>query len=149
MKTTFHSKMLRVVLGCALTAIATVSTTIASAQSQVVQAKIPFAFHYGSQRMPAGMYQLEIQSSGHVILLRGRSASGFLLANPETTTSAAGTGKLVFNRYGDQYFLSEIWPKGSATGERCVKTRQEKETELAQNAASPLTHEVALNQPSR
>lgn len=149
MKTTLHSKMLRVVLGCALMAIATVSTTIAYAQSHVVQAKIPFAFHYGSQRMAAGIYQLEIQSSGHVILLRGRSASGFVLANPETATRATGTGKLVFNRYGDQYFLHEIWPNGSAIGERCVKTRQEKEAELAQNAMSPVTHEVALSRTSR
>jgi hypothetical protein len=37
--------------------------------------------------------------------------------------------KLVFNHYGDQYFLSEIWVEGKSVGQRLPKTRREVEME--------------------
>ena len=36
-------------------------------------------------------------------------------------------GKLVFNRYGDQYFLSKIWAPSSDTGRELPKSRLERE----------------------
>ena len=120
----------------------------AFAQSHLMQANVPFAFHYGSQRMPAGVYRVEIESS-HVILLRGQSRSGFIMTNPETSATPASLGKIVFNRYGDQYYLSEVWPQGSDTGQRCVKSRQEKEAELAANGKGAATRELALNNVPR
>jgi hypothetical protein len=36
-------------------------------------------------------------------------------------------GSLVFHRYGDEYFLSEIWPAGSSTGRGLPKSRAERE----------------------
>jgi hypothetical protein len=120
----------------------------AQAQDYVMQATVPFAFHNGSARLPAGVYRVEIESE-HVILLRGQSRSGFIMANPASATSPTSLGKLVFIRYGDQYYLSEIWPQGSESGERCVKTRQEKEAKLAANRIQPTTRELALNNVSR
>ena len=38
-------------------------------------------------------------------------------------------GKLVFHRYGDQYFLSEVWPAGATTGRVIAKSRAESELE--------------------
>ena len=40
-------------------------------------------------------------------------------------------GKLIFNRYGDNYFLSQVWPPG-VTGRGIAKSNREKE--LASNA---------------
>jgi hypothetical protein len=37
----------------------------------------------------------------------------------------ATTGKLIFNRYGKQYFLSELWMQGEITGSQLTKTAQE------------------------
>jgi len=41
--------------------------------------------------------------------------------------------KLVFTRYGDQYFLSEIWMAGTTVGQKLPKSRRERELEIAQN----------------
>jgi hypothetical protein len=37
------------------------------------------------------------------------------------------TGKLVFHRYGNEYFLSEVWTPGDEWGHRLSKTRRERE----------------------
>jgi hypothetical protein len=112
-----------------------------------MQVNVPFAFHNGSQLMPPGIYRVEIQSS-HLILLRGQSRSGFVMTNPETTRTITGPGKVIFNRYGSQYYLSEFWPQGSETWQRSVKSKQEKEVEqgeLAENHSNVGTRVLALN----
>lgn len=148
MNTVSISKLRGAVLTCAVAATAALYASHAFAQEDAMQVKVPFAFHSGSQQMPAGVYTVEIQSN-QLVLLRGRSKSGYLMTNPEETRTPSGTGKLIFHRYGEQYFLSEIWTRESRTGQRAVKTRQEKEAELAQNWTSPVTRELALNQLPR
>ncbi len=147
MKTASISNLRSAMLACALAAAALGPASLAFAQSQVMQVNVPFAFHNGSQLLPAGIYRVEIQSN-HVILLRGQSRSGFVMTNPETTSKVNGPGKVIFNRYGSQYYVSEFWPQGSETGQRSVKSRQEKEAEqgeLAENHSSVATRVLALN----
>jgi hypothetical protein len=146
MKRLSIAKFRTALLACTLAATAMASH--AYAQSNVMQVNVPFAFHNGSQRLPAGIYRVEIQSN-HVVLLQGQSRSGFAMVNPAITTASTSVGKIVFNRYADQYYLSEIWPQGSETGQRCVKTRQEKEAELAANRMDKSTRELALSNVSR
>lgn len=151
MSTVSISKLRSALLACALAATAVASTSHAFAQGQAMQVNVPFAFHNGSQLMPAGIYRVEIQSS-HLILLRGQSRSGFVMTNPQTTRTITGPGKVIFNRYGSQYYVSEFWPQGSETGQRSVKSRQEKEAEqeeLAENHANAATRVLALNQLPR
>src|SRR5690348_18290323 len=93
-------------LACVVAATALASASHAFAQSQVMQVNVPFAFHNGSQNLPAGIYRVEIESD-HLILLRGASRSGFVMTNPETASKVNGSGRVVFNRYGSQYYLSE------------------------------------------
>jgi hypothetical protein len=147
MSTVSTSKLRSALLACTLAATALASASHAFAQGQIMQVNVPFAFHNGSQHMPAGIYRVEMQSN-NVILLRGQSLSGFVITNPEITRTVTGSGKVIFNRYGSQYYLSEVWPQGSETGQRCIKSRQEKETEraeLAENRKSPITRVLALN----
>jgi hypothetical protein len=146
MKPASNLKLRSALLACTFAATAFVSH--AFAQGQAMQVNVPFAFHNGSQHLPAGVYRVEVESN-HVILLRGQSRSGFAITNPAITNTASSTGKVIFTRYGDQYYLSEVWPGGSETGEQCVKSRQEKEAQLAQNWAGPITRELALNKLPR
>jgi hypothetical protein len=43
---------------------------------------------------------------------------------------------LVFNRHGDQYFLSQIWEAGDSAGRELMTSREERqlERELAKSA---------------
>lgn len=146
MKPTSISQVRSALLVCTLAATALASH--AYAQGPAMQVNVPFAFHNGSQHLPAGVYRVEIEDS-HVILLRGRSGSGFVMTNPEIATASTSKGKIIFNRYGDQYYLSEVWPQGRDTGQRCAKSRQEKEAELAVNKLAPTTRQLALNNVPR
>jgi hypothetical protein len=147
MNTASILKLRSALLACTLAATALASTSQTFAQGQAMQVNVPFAFHNGSQLLPAGIYRVEIQSS-HLILLQGQSRSGFVITNPETTRKITGPGKVIFNRYGSQYYVSEFWPQGSETGQRSVKSSQEKQAEhgeLAENRSSVATRVLALN----
>jgi hypothetical protein len=50
--------------------------------------------------------------------------------------------KLVFNRYGDQYFLSKIWTRSSLTGRGLTKSRLEREV-AAHSGVKPAATAVA------
>jgi len=77
------------------------------AQSHSVQANVPFDFTVGGKMLPSGTYVITSETS-NVIVIRNRETNAAALS----TTYGAGDRKkdreLVFNRYGDQYFLSEI-----------------------------------------
>lgn len=104
----------------------------ASAQSRL-EANVPFEFQVGKKTMPAGMYDVETDLVSGIVSLRGRSNRRTAM----TTSFAAGGGertaresKLVFNRYGDSYFLSQIWRSSSTTGRQLPVSRFE--TDIAE-----------------
>jgi hypothetical protein len=144
MNTISTSKLRTSLLACALGAVAMVSTSQAFAQGGEMRVNVPFAFNNGSQVMPAGVYKVSIQSQ-HVIMLSGYSRSGFVTANPESGRAAA-KGKLIFQRYGNEYFLREVWPAESNTGEKCTKSKLEREVEIAARKSDQSGSQLALNQ---
>jgi hypothetical protein len=147
MNTTSTSKLRTYLLACTLGVIAATSASYGFAQDTEMRVNVPFAFHNGSQNMPAGVYTVKIESE-HLILLRGYSRSGFVTANPEIGKPSA-KGKLVFQRYGDQYFLRDVWPANSQTGQKCTKSKLEREVEIAQSKAAQPGTELAINQQPR
>jgi len=78
-----------------------------SAQT-IAKATVPFDFTVGQTRMPAGTY--EISPLSHAIYIRdSKTAKGVLsLFNSEEPSRGDSTPKLVFHRYGDKYFLSQV-----------------------------------------
>jgi hypothetical protein len=52
---------------------------------------------------------------------------------------------MVFNRYGDKYYLRQIWTAGDKVGVECQKSRAEKESLRAENTQAPSSIELALN----
>jgi hypothetical protein len=78
------------------------------AQDRALRATVPFDFTVGSKLFPSGTYTIESKSP-HLIAIENREkgVSSFSTALPDSKKSGDG-GKLVFHKYGDQYFLSEI-----------------------------------------
>ncbi len=50
--------------------------------------------------------------------------------------------KLVFNRYGDRYFLSQVWTEGNSQGRQLLMSDREKE--IAQTAKFETQGQVTL-----
>jgi hypothetical protein len=96
-----------------LTAAALVVTSFAStgailAQDRQLQATIPFNFAAGRQVLPAGQYRIAYQQS-NVIRIESADGKKAILALVQTDEGGkSDSNKLVFYRYGDQYFLHQI-----------------------------------------
>ncbi len=123
-----------------------VSTQVASAQSSTMaEVTIPFAFQASTQVLPAGTYRV-VSQSDHLIRIQGHGSTGaFLMTHDATKATAPDHGSLVFDRYGDKYYLRQIWTAGDRNGLECPKSRAEKESQVAQNMQAPSTVELALN----
>jgi len=109
-----------------------------SAQAQSLQYKltvdIPFDFQVANQKLPAGKYSVgRAQETSGDTVLQIRSIDGQSTTNrfsiPIVTFNLKNRGELIFHRYGDQYFLSEVWPAGGGTGRAFLKTRTERDLE--------------------
>lgn len=104
---------------------------VVSAQAQgsrTEYATIPFDFNAGGKELPAGTYQVTRISDGNAVSVRSmdNAVSVFKLTNHLTQIEPANESKLVFHRYGNQYFLSEVWIAGRSIGQEIRKTDQEK-----------------------
>jgi hypothetical protein len=113
----------------------------AIAQTIHVRGDIPFNFVVGSKTYPAGTYELgSIDSTNSKTLLlktRDGSASAMINSNAAEILTPANKTKLVFNRYGNQYFLSQIWVNGETRGHQLPKSNREQEVakDMALNLA--------------
>jgi hypothetical protein len=98
------------------------------AQNTTVRASIPFYFQIGKTRMPAGDYQFRHEHGWLAV----QDQSGSHLAAVITTVvdhpaTPANEAVLQFNRYGQVYFLANIWKGDSDRGRSLPKSAQERE----------------------
>jgi len=101
-----------------------------------LRAKIPFNFVVGSQHLPAGDYSVKPMSQVAVLVQSKDSrSSAVVLTTVVQAKKTQEIGKLVFNQYGNQYFLSQIWTPAADTGRELLKSRIERE--IANKISSP------------
>ena len=61
---------------------------------------------------------------------------------PAVASEPKTESKLIFNRYGDRYFLSQVWTAGNSSGRQLLKSDREKE--MAQVAKNETKGQVTL-----
>ena len=140
------------ILGSSLIASALAIGSLVSTQvrfcpeyDNMAEVTIPFAFQASTQVLPAGTYRI-VSESDHLIRIQGHGSTGaFLMTHDATKAAAPDHSSLVFDRYGDKYYLRQIWTAGERNGLECPKSRAEKESQVAQNMQAPSTVELALN----
>src|SRR6266403_5767222 len=119
----------------ALCLLAVGGGVVANAQVDTVpaiEANIPFAFAVGDTTLTAGKYEIKTLDDESANVLELRSVNGqpsvvFATEDAQTRSDqAVNKTELVFNKVGNQYFLSQIWVAGSAAGNEVPKSRMEK-----------------------
>jgi hypothetical protein len=110
-----------------------------------IKADVPFAFSVEQNAMEAGQYS--ITATDHVLLIRNDSTnkSVMLMAQTEESAKPQGT-RLVFHKYGNSYFLAEIWHatgQAGASGIQLPASKAEQETRAA-NASAPQEVIIAM-----
>ena len=129
-------------------AVAALAVSVAaplSAQSVRVIANIPFEFSVGNSTLPAGEYTVLPASTPYVIRIRNEETNAGLLTATNglmsMVHSQASAARLIFNRYGDHYVLSQIWG-GYGSGVELPKSRTERE--LAKTASTNRVEILAM-----
>jgi len=132
----------------ALLLIAAVGAVTAPAQSSTkLEANIPFDFIIGNKTLPAGMYEVSspVPNQPSVRMLSSaetREAAVALTVTTEPKTNR-GANKLVFHRYGDRYFLAEIWGEDGKIAQALRKSKLERE--MSASIGTPSVILVAVN----
>jgi hypothetical protein len=126
----------------------TLAMASAIAQSPTgAQVTIPFDFSAGKATLKAGTYIVK-RGSGNSLQIRNADGTQTVLVNAPLTIGSrdykAGE-RLVFNRYGDQYFLSQVWMTVDQ-GRQLMPTKAETAAarELARRSVTPQRVEVAV-----
>jgi len=103
------------------------NATGAYAQSYAT-ANVPFAFSLGAAQLPAGTYEVKVISqSPYVIMIQNRETMATALSNARSDGPGNTKSKLVFDRIGNQYFLTEVWNGLGADGMIVPTSKHEKE----------------------
>ena len=100
-----------------------------SAQGQIIgqlEANIPFTFHAGGSKLPPGKYVIHVLDNTDLNLMEiesadGRTAALFQVREAQDSTEPKKT-ELVFNHYGNRYFLSKLFDEGEKVGSAVVES---------------------------
>ena len=104
------------------------------AQSNGVRATVPFDFTVGSKLLPSGTYTIKAESkNANVIEIRShdKPIAVLSLVHQDGNKSPNG-GKLLFHKYGGQYFLSEILCDQAGMNVEISPSKTEKRAQLQQ-----------------
>jgi hypothetical protein len=109
---------------------------------------IPFQFHAGNAKLPAGNYVIHMLDVSDLTVMEISSADGSISAlfdvHDAEANSAPAKTELIFNKYGDRYFLAKVFDEGNANGSEVFKSSYEKRA--GQAAAEAQTHIPAHHQ---
>jgi hypothetical protein len=98
-------KTIRMLLAASLL----VGTAMTAVAQDKVRANVPFDFSVRGTTLPAGSYTIVRVRENDPTLLAIRGADGRqVLAFTTGMESAPAAGSLVFHRYGESYYLSEV-----------------------------------------
>jgi hypothetical protein len=119
--------------------------TVAPAYAKSVdgmRAHIPFDFYVGDRLVAAGEHAVKTMSVDESALRIGNGRQSVtILTNSARARGDGGFPRLVFRKYGDQYFLAVVWAAdntGRTLGESKRERRLRKETAAARGGAAEM-----------
>jgi hypothetical protein len=108
------------------------------AQAQIIDqldVNVPFQFHAGNAKFPAGQYIIRFlddsdQSYMEISSADGRTSALFEVRSTQANSRPAKS-ELIFNKYGNRYFLAKLFEEGSESGNEVVASRYEQRVNKA------------------
>jgi hypothetical protein len=115
----------------ALAILIPVSISVFAGLNSRVSAEIPFDFQIGGKEFKGGKYSIErVYANNPDSILRIRSADNKDVANftiNHITDRGDQKARLVFHRYGKQYFLARVYDGSNGQGSELIKSKAERE----------------------
>ena len=110
-----------------ITGVFAMAVVSANGQSIRLTAQVPFDFMVGDKALPAGEYSVNsIIQDGSALRIRNAEAtdSAMRLTNSIVAKPNNSQSRLVFHRYGQTYFLAEVWR--DSDGRQLLQSKQER-----------------------
>ena len=126
-------------------------TAFAQLPGTAIRASIPFDFTVRGRTLPAGKYEItRVNDEAVNLLIRSvdnKRDHAMFETEPVYVSNTSSKDVLVFHRYGDSYFLSEVVTGSEETGRELAPSHAERQMrrEMARNQVEPETVTVALN----
>ena len=122
------TKIINTLIGLVLLLAVAAPLHAGSILNHEMTVSVPFGFIAGDKSLPAGDYSVQVNPErGSVVLHQEGQSPLILLTNQRESTNTSPRGKLVFKRYGANFFLSEVWNQDNATGQALTPSAAEKE----------------------
>lgn len=121
-------------------------TLHAQSNTAYAQVVVPFSFDYGTTHFGAGTYIIDTTRS-NVMMLRGRDHQvALVFTHPEYARQSVKASHVVFEKYGDRFFLTEVWTASRSTYLTVYESEAEKHAAraMASRGTSPGRVEEAL-----
>ena len=133
---------------CLLFTAASVFGQMRSSQ-QLMKVNIPFAFGVQDQSLPAGQYLVFTVTPERSIRIVSANGKHSAIVNtlPNYAKEPSSNSRLVFHRYGNEYFLAEVWTAGQDVARNPLSSK--KAMESASNGERPETFTVVALADSR
>ena len=121
----------RMIVALVVLVVVTAGTALAQSVNVLLKVEIPFSFVVGQKTLSAGEYEIRPANKVNkdvlwIKKLDSSAAACVITFGPSGKRRQAGP-YLLFNRYGDQYFLSQLWTESDQVGRQAPKTAEEKE----------------------
>jgi hypothetical protein len=95
-----------------------------------LEVDVPFQFHAGNSKLPPGKYFIHVLDNSNLNIMEISSADGATSALFEVrgaeANSAPAKSELIFNKYGNRYFLAKLFDEGNPSGSVVLESRYEK-----------------------
>jgi hypothetical protein len=108
------------------------------AHAQIIgglEANIPFSFYAGNTKLPAGEYRIQVLDNSDLSLMEisrvdGTVSALFQIQDAESNSQPTKS-ELIFNKYGDRYFLTKLFDQDNRNGSQVIESRYEKRVSQA------------------
>lgn len=118
----------------------TISTLFAQSESQrLMKANVPFAFGVEDCSLPAGEYTIFAAKPDRTIRIASTDGRYSVVVNTllNYAEKPAPKSRLVFHKYGDEYFLAQVWTAGQKLARNLLSSKRA--MEIANSGGKPET----------
>ena len=124
-----------------LTAAATLFAQTTTSQ-RLMTVNIPFAFAVEDHALPAGEYLVLTVTPERSIRIASVDGKHSAIVNtlPNYANAPSENSRLVFHRYGDEYFLTQVWTDGQNVARNPLSSKRA--MEIASSGGKPQTFTV-------
>ena len=121
----------------------TAATLFAQTESRLLmKVNVPFAFSVEDRSLPAGEYLVLTVTPERSIRITSTDGKHSAIVNtlPNYAAAPSAKSRLVFHRYGDEYFLTQVWTTGQNVARNPLSTKRA--MEIASSGGTPQTFTI-------